>query len=238
MRWSDIPWAPPARTLRQFAGLWLGVFLAQAPAGFLTDRVKQRVLLLAGSSAKLSAAIGADPVGALTTLLPTWFLVPFAVVAVLGLVGGSVLDIYSSGLALLTLGLRTPRYVAALIDGTVMVLGTIYVVFIAKNFLIQFEGFLITLGVPIAAWCGVMLAELTPEHGGQGDLFDARDPRRQQLMHTLDGLNRRLGRDTVFYGAAGVRREWKAVAKKKSGHFTTDLRHPRHNQNDHCQLRS
>jgi nucleobase:cation symporter-1, NCS1 family len=41
-----------------------------------------------------------------------------------------------------------------------MVLGTIYVVFIAKNFLAQFEGFLITLGVPIAAWCGVMLADV------------------------------------------------------------------------------
>ncbi len=117
-------------------------------------------LLLAGSSAKLSSAISADPIGALTLLLPTWYLVPFAIVAVLGLVGGSVLDIYSSGLALLSLGLRTPRYVAALIDGTVMVLGTIYVVFIAKNFLIQFEGFLITLGVPIAAWCGVMLADI------------------------------------------------------------------------------
>jgi purine-cytosine permease-like protein len=117
-------------------------------------------LLLAGSSAKLSSAIAGDPIGALTTLLPTWYLVPFAIVAVLGLVGGSVLDIYSSGLALLTLGLRTPRYVAALIDGTVMVLGTIYVVFIAKNFLVQFEGFLITLGVPIAAWCGVMLADI------------------------------------------------------------------------------
>jgi nucleobase:cation symporter-1, NCS1 family len=117
-------------------------------------------LLLAGSSAKLSSAIAADPIGALTTLLPTWFLVPFAIVAVLGLVGGSVLDIYSSGLALLTLGLRIPRYAAALIDGVVMILGTIYVVFIAKNFLNQFEGFLITLGVPIAAWCGIMLADI------------------------------------------------------------------------------
>jgi NCS1 family nucleobase:cation symporter-1 len=117
-------------------------------------------LLLAGSSAHLSSAIGADPIGALTTLLPTWYLVPFAIVAVLGLIGGSVLDIYSSGLALLTLGLRVPRYVAALIDGTIMVGGTIYVVFFAGNFLAQFEGFLITLGVPIAAWCGIMLADI------------------------------------------------------------------------------
>jgi purine-cytosine permease-like protein len=117
-------------------------------------------LLLAGSSTSLSTAIGADPIGALTTLLPTWFLVPFAIVAVLGLIGGSVLDIYSSGLAMLTLGVRIPRYAAALIDGTVMTAGTIYVVFFTTNFIGQFEGFLITLGVPIAAWCGVMLADI------------------------------------------------------------------------------
>jgi nucleobase:cation symporter-1, NCS1 family len=121
-------------------------------------------LLLAGSSPSLSKAIGANPIGALTSLLPTWFLVPFVIVAVLGLVGGAVLDIYSSGLALLTLGLPVPRYVAALIDGTIMVLGTIYVVFVAGNFLGQFEGFLITLGVPIAAWCGIMLADIALRH--------------------------------------------------------------------------
>src|SRR5689334_21334112 len=117
-------------------------------------------LLLAGSSSSLSTAIGADPIGALANLLPTWFLVPFVIVAVLGLVGGTVLDIYSSGLALLTLGLRVPRYVAALIDGTIMVCGSLYVVFVADNFLGQFIGFLVTLGVPVAAWCGVMLADI------------------------------------------------------------------------------
>jgi len=117
-------------------------------------------LLLAGSSKSLFTAINNDPIGALTTLLPTWFLVPFAIVAVLGLIGGSVLDIYSSGLALLTLGVRLPRWQAALIDGTVMTAGSIYVVFFTHNFVFQFEGFLITLGVPIAAWCGVMLADI------------------------------------------------------------------------------
>jgi nucleobase:cation symporter-1, NCS1 family len=117
-------------------------------------------LLLAGSSTSLFKGVENNPIGALATLLPTWFLVPFVIVAVLGLIGGSVLDIYSSGLALLTLGLKIPRYRAALIDGTVMTLGTIYVVFFASNFVSQFEGFLITLGVPIAAWCGVMLADI------------------------------------------------------------------------------
>ena len=117
-------------------------------------------LLLAGSSQSLSTAINSDPIGALATILPTWYLVPFVIVAVLGLVGGAVLDIYSSGLTLLAAGLRVPRWSAALLDGVLMIVGTIYVVFFSSNFIGPFEGFLITLGVPIAAWCGVMLADI------------------------------------------------------------------------------
>ncbi len=117
-------------------------------------------LLLAGSSTDLSAAIAADPIGALATILPVWFLVPFGVVAILGLVGGAVLDIYSSGLALLAAGLKAPRYLAAAIDGVLMIAGSIYVVFVASSFLGPFQGFLITLGVPVAAWCGIFLADL------------------------------------------------------------------------------
>jgi nucleobase:cation symporter-1, NCS1 family len=116
-------------------------------------------LMLAGSSEELSAAVATDPIGALTTLLPIWFLVPFALVAVLGLVGGAVLDIYSSGLALLSVGLPVPRFVAAAIDGVLMIAGSIYLVFVADNFIGPFQGFLITLGVLIAAWCGIFLGD-------------------------------------------------------------------------------
>lgn len=130
-------------------------------------------LLLAGSSTSLSNAINTDPIGALATILPTWYLVPFVVVAVLGLVGGAVLDIYSSGLTLLAAGLRVPRWSAALLDGVLMIIGTIYVVFFSSNFIGPFEGFLITLGVPIAAWCGVMLADIALRRSAyaEADLF-------------------------------------------------------------------
>jgi purine-cytosine permease-like protein len=133
-------------------------------------------LLLAGSDAKLSKAIGADPIGALGTILPTWFLVPFILVVVLGLIGGALLDIYSSGLSLLAAGLRVRRPVAATIDGTLMVLGTIAVVFFAGDFFFQFQGFLITLGVPVAAWCGIVLADLALRRRdyAEADLFDPR----------------------------------------------------------------
>ena len=117
-------------------------------------------LFLAGSSKNLVDAISADPVGALAVLLPTWFLVPFAIVAVLGLVAAAVMDIYSSGLALLSVGIPIPRYVAATIDGAIMLVVATVVVFFTDNFLAQFTGFLITLGVPIAAWIGVMVADV------------------------------------------------------------------------------
>jgi NCS1 family nucleobase:cation symporter-1 len=133
-------------------------------------------LLLAGSSPSLSEAIGADPIGALTTLLPTWFLIPFAIAAVLGLIGGAVLDIYSSGLALLTAGVRIPRPLAAAVDGVLMIAGTVYVVFFGSSFIGAFQGFLITLGVPIAAWCGVMVADvaLRRRDYAEEELFDPR----------------------------------------------------------------
>lgn len=115
---------------------------------------------LAGSSAKLSKAVGNDPIGALTELLPTWFLIPFALIAILGLVGGAILDLYSSGLTLITIGLPVKRYVAAAIDALIMLIGTIYFVWVADSFLFPFQGFLITLSVPIAAWSAIFVTDV------------------------------------------------------------------------------
>lgn len=132
--------------------------------------------LIVGSDPGLSDRVAADPVGALTDILPTWFLVPFVVVAVLGLVGGAVMDIYSSGLALLNVGLRVPRPVAVLIDGALMLAGAVYIAFFSADFLTPFQGFLITLGVPIAAWAGIFLADLAMRRAeySEADLLDAR----------------------------------------------------------------
>ena len=116
--------------------------------------------MLAGSSKDLSEKIGMDPIGALTTLVPTWFLIPFAAVAILGLIGGAILDLYSSGLALISVGVPIKRHVAASIDAVIMAIGTIYIVWIAKDFFGPFQGFLITLGVPIAVWSAIFVADV------------------------------------------------------------------------------
>jgi purine-cytosine permease-like protein len=130
--------------------------------------------LLAGSSKSLGEAIANDPIGALTTLLPTWYLIPFALVALLGLVGGAILDLYSSGLTLVSLGFPIKRHVAAAIDGTIMAIGTIYIVWISKNFFLPFEGFIITLGVPIAVWSAIFVADvlMRKRDYAEADLFD------------------------------------------------------------------
>lgn len=117
-------------------------------------------LMIAGSSTELSDNIGSDPVGALASLLPTWFLIPFLITAILSLLSGAINGIYSSGLTLLTLGIKIPRPLASLIDGVILTVGTIYVVFYSPTFVGPFQSFIITLGVPIAAWAGIMMADI------------------------------------------------------------------------------
>lgn len=133
-------------------------------------------LLLAGSDPALMDQIALDPIGALASILPIWVLVPFWLAAVLALVSGAVLGIYSSGLTLLSLGINIPRPTAAAIDGVILTAGTIYVVFFAPNFIDPFQSFLITLGVPLASWAGILIADILTRRQRYDEqaLFDPR----------------------------------------------------------------
>ena len=129
---------------------------------------------LSASSKDLSEAIAMDPIGALTSLLPTWFLIPFALIAILGLVGGAILDLYSSGLALVSIGVPIKRHQAAIIDASIMLAGCVYIVWIADNFFGPFQGFLITLGVPVAVWSAIFVADVVMRKKAyiENDLYD------------------------------------------------------------------
>jgi nucleobase:cation symporter-1, NCS1 family len=50
------------------------------------------------------------------------------------------------------------------------------VVFYGDEFLGEFQGFLITLGVPVAAWCGIMLADILARRRdyAEADLYNPR----------------------------------------------------------------
>ncbi len=115
---------------------------------------------LSGSSEDLAGAIATDPIGALTTILPTWYLIIFALVAILGLVGGAILDLYSSGMTLISIGLPVKRHIAASIESVLMLIGAIYFVWVAVDFFFPFQGLLITLGVPVATWSAIFVTDV------------------------------------------------------------------------------
>jgi DNA polymerase V len=71
--------------------------------------------------------------------------------------------------------------------------------------------------------CGVMLTELTPEDVYQRNFLDTRDRARSKtLMATIDTINHRMGRNSVFFAASGIHRPWAMSARMRSPHFTTD----------------
>lgn len=72
---------------------------------------------------------------------------------------------------------------------------------------------------------GVMLCDLSSAHADQTDLFaQGDDERSQKLMALMDGLNRRMGRGSLFFAGQGIERRWQAQFNLKSGAYTTDWR--------------
>jgi purine-cytosine permease-like protein len=114
--------------------------------------------LLAASDPNL--AVAANPVSYLARPLPTWFLVPFMVSAGIGLIAAALTEMYSSGLSLMTLGLRVPRYKSVAIDGVLMIIGVVYIVFFAPSFFGAFAGFVVTLAAILAPWVAVFLVDM------------------------------------------------------------------------------
>ena len=89
-----------------------------------------------------------------------WYLIPYTIVAVLGLMSGSIMDNYSNGLALLSFGVKLPRTAAAGLTAALTVAGVVYVTFFSDTFIGPFQGFLTTLGVPMAVWAGMFVTDV------------------------------------------------------------------------------
>jgi DNA polymerase V len=70
---------------------------------------------------------------------------------------------------------------------------------------------------------GVLLTGLSSSSVAQTDLFREEDSERAQtLMATIDRMNRRMGRGTVFFAGQGIQQGWRMQAGMKSPAYTTD----------------
>jgi DNA polymerase V len=68
-----------------------------------------------------------------------------------------------------------------------------------------------------------MLADLSSSGVAQADLFREEDSARSRtLMATIDQMNRKMGRGTVFFAGQGVQQRWRMQAGMKSPSYTTD----------------
>lgn len=71
---------------------------------------------------------------------------------------------------------------------------------------------------------GVIIIEIVPENTVQQNLFyDLNNPKTQQLMHTVDELNKLYGRDQVRFSSQGYSKEWKLRQEKLSKCYTTRM---------------
>jgi purine-cytosine permease-like protein len=100
-----------------------------ALGGFAPSVVLGVIGALAGTVVDMT-----DPQSSLSTLLPAWFYPVFLVVIILGSITNNVLTAYSTGLALLAVGIPWKRSITVIFDAIVAVAITCYALFISNFF--------------------------------------------------------------------------------------------------------
>jgi purine-cytosine permease-like protein len=122
---------------------------------------------LLGSGAPLVLLISTGALLALVNrqTVPEWLLVPYLIVAVLGLLTAADLAMYSSGLSLQATGVPLSRPKALLVSAAVVALGTVTIVVVRSvngdEFSSQaFSALIALLALPLVAWVGVFGLDL------------------------------------------------------------------------------
>ena len=121
------------------------------------------VLMIVGvllASHKADVLNTSDPLSTIQHALPSWLSIPYLLTAIGGLLAGAALDIYSSGLNLLALGIRIKRQYAVLIDGALMIIGSIYVLLIRNDFQGALTSFLLLLADGLTVWAAIFLVDM------------------------------------------------------------------------------
>jgi purine-cytosine permease-like protein len=79
-----------------------------------------------------------------------------------------------------------------------MLAGSIYIVWIANNFFYPFQGFLITLGVPVAVWSGIFVA----------DVVMRKKPYSEEALFDRNGIYGNVNKRSILLMAVGTFIGW------------------------------
>ena len=69
---------------------------------------------------------------------------------------------------------------------------------------------------------GVILFELSPANQINSNFFEQPDEKNLALVETMDKLNYRYGRNTIFTAGEGIKRPWTMKQEYLSRKFTTN----------------
>ncbi len=71
---------------------------------------------------------------------------------------------------------------------------------------------------------GVMLADIIHEDDVPLSFIETiyLDDRRRQIMHAVDGINRKNGQDTLYYASSGISKKWSMRRARLSPKYTTN----------------
>ncbi len=114
-------------------------------------------------------------------VLPSWFVVPFLLFAIVQLFAINTLDLYSSGVTLQALGVPVRRWGAVIIDTVIVAIVTGLVLF-NGNFYNDLTGFFLYIVVWLAPWFGILIVDWALRRGR----YDARalaDPAAGEHRH-------------------------------------------------------
>lgn len=116
----------------------------------------------------------ADPIAALALQMPKWMVVPYFITALGGIIPPAVISLRSGRNALEATNIKLSDRTSIIFHGAIMVLLPTYVLFINGDFLGAFQMFLGVVGIGLAAWTAVFVADyiiLRKKQGYDPDLI-------------------------------------------------------------------
>lgn len=101
----------------------------------------------------------ADPIAALALQMPKWMVIPYFITALGGIIPPAVISLRSGRNALEATNIKISDRTSILFHGAIMILLPTYVLFINGDFLGSFQMFLGVVGIGLAAWTAIFVAD-------------------------------------------------------------------------------
>jgi nucleobase:cation symporter-1, NCS1 family len=143
--------------------------------------VPQVFFMLLGAAVATTVPAASDAINGVSKALPGGFVVPYLILAIVSLYAVNVLDLYSSGLNLQTIGIKVRRWVAVCIDLTICTILLFFVVFSSK-FNTILSDFLLFALVPVVPFVAIYLTDWALR-GGYYDPVSLLRPKGGRYWH-------------------------------------------------------